>query len=57
MDSTGAISNTLVSALSSGGTAGQIAVSMLSMTDKAEAQQVAILFNSIGLGQGINAFA
>lgn len=56
MDSTGAI-NTLVSNLSAGGTAGSIAVSLLRNTENAQAQQVAILFNSIGLGQNFNGFA
>ena len=56
MDSTGAI-NTAVAALSAGGTAASIAVSMLTQTENAQAAQVAILFNSIGLGQNFNGFA
>jgi hypothetical protein len=50
MDSSSAV-NTLVSSLSAGGTAGSIAVSLLRGTENAQAQQVAILFSSIGIGQ------
>jgi hypothetical protein len=56
MDSSAAI-NTAVSALSSGGTAAAIAVSVLRSTETAQAQQIATLFSSIGLGASINAFA
>lgn len=56
MDSSGAI-NAAVSALGAGGTASAIAVSVLRQTENAQAQQVAILFNSIGLGQNFNGFA
>jgi hypothetical protein len=56
MDSSAAISSA-VSALSSGGTTAAIAVSVLRSTEQAEAQQIATLFSSIGLGASINAFA
>jgi hypothetical protein len=56
MDSSSAI-NTLVSSLSAGGTAGSIAVSLLRGTENAQAQQIATLFSTIGLGQNFNAYA
>ena len=56
MGSTGAI-DTAVSALSAGGTQASIAVSVLSSTEAAEAQQMATLFSSIGLGGNISALA
>jgi hypothetical protein len=56
MGSTGAI-DTAVSALSAGGTASSIAVSILSQTESAQAQQIATLFSSIGLGGNISALA
>jgi hypothetical protein len=56
MDSSGAI-NTAVSALSAGGTASSIAVNVLRQTENAQAQQIATLFSTIGLGQNFNAFA
>jgi len=56
MGSTGAI-DTAVAALGSGGVASSIAVSILSQTENAQAQQIATLFSSIGLGGNISAFA
>jgi len=56
MGSTGAI-DTAVSALSAGGTASSIAVSILSQTESAQAQQIATLFSSIGLGGHVSAYA
>jgi hypothetical protein len=56
MGSTGAI-DTAVSALSAGGAQASIAVSVLSSTEHAEAQQMATLFSSIGLGGNISALA
>ncbi len=56
MDSSGAIS-AAVSGISSGGTTGAIAVSLLQSTEAAQAQQIATLFSSIGLGQNVNASA
>jgi len=56
MGSTGAI-DTAVSALSAGGTQSSIAVSIISQTESAQAQQIATLFSSIGLGGHISASA
>ncbi len=56
MGSTGAI-DTAVAALSAGGTQSSIAVSVLSQTENALAQQMATLFSSIGLGGNISALA
>lgn len=56
MGSSGAIS-AAVSGISSGGTGGAIAVSLLKSTEAAQAQQIATLFSSIGLGASVNAFA
>jgi hypothetical protein len=53
MDSSSAISAAVV-----GVNAGSaIAVSVLRQTETAQAQQIATLFSSIGLGGNINAFA
>jgi hypothetical protein len=56
MDSSAAISSA-VSALSSGGTQGAIAVSVLKSTESAQAQQMATLFSSLGIGGNVSAFA
>ena len=56
MDSSGAIS-AAVSAINSGGTTGAIAVSLLKSSETAQAQQIATLFSSIGLGSNVNASA
>ena len=56
MGSTGAIA-TAVSALSAGGAASSIAVSIISQTESAQAQQIATLFSSIGLGGHVSAYA
>jgi hypothetical protein len=46
-----------VSALSSGGVTGSIAVSLLSQANQAEQAQIATLFSSIGLGGSIDSLA
>jgi hypothetical protein len=56
MDSSAAIS-AAVSGISAGGTGGQIAISVLRSTESAQAQQIATLFSTIGLGANVNAFA
>lgn len=56
MDSSGAIS-AAVSGISAGGVGGQIAVSLVRSTETAQAQQIATLFSTIGLGANVNAFA
>ncbi len=56
MGSTGAI-DTAVSALSAGGAQASIAVSIISQTESAQAQQIATLFSSIGLGGHVSAYA
>jgi hypothetical protein len=55
MDSTGAIS-AAVSSLSAGGNAAAISVAVLRQTETAQAQQIATLFSSLGLGNSVNAF-
>ena len=55
MDSSAAIS-AAVAGLGSGGAQAAIAMSVLRSTEASQAQQVATLFNSIGLGNSINAF-
>ncbi len=56
MDSSAAIS-AAVSGISQGGTGGAIAVSVLRSTETAQAQQIATLFSTIGLGAHVNAYA
>jgi hypothetical protein len=56
MDGSSAIS-AAVAGLNAGGVGTSIAVSVLAQTEAAQAQQVATLFSSIGLGGNINAFA
>lgn len=46
-----------VAGISSGGTGAQIAVAVLAQTENAQAQQIATLFSSIGLGGNVSAFA
>jgi hypothetical protein len=53
---TGAIS-AAVSGISAGGTSGAIAVSVLRSTETAQAQQIATLFSSIGIGGNVSAYA
>jgi hypothetical protein len=56
MDSSSAIS-AAVSGISAGGTGGAIAASVLRSTETAEAQQIATLFSTIGLGGNFDAHA
>ncbi len=56
MDSSSAIS-AAVSGISSGGTGGAIAISVLKSSESAQAQQIATLFSTLGLGRNVNAFA
>jgi hypothetical protein len=56
MDSSGAIS-AAVAGLGAGGDQASVAMAVLRQTEASQAQQVATLFNSIGLGNSISAFA
>jgi hypothetical protein len=56
MDSSAAISSA-VAGISAGGTSGAVAVSVLKSTESAEAQQMATLFSSIGIGGNVSAYA
>jgi hypothetical protein len=56
MDSSGAIS-AAVAGLGAGGNQASVAMAVLRQTEASQAQQVATLFNSIGLGNSISAFA
>jgi hypothetical protein len=56
MDSSSAISSA-VAGISAGGTGGAIAISVLRSTETAQAQQIATLFSTIGLGAHVNAYA
>ena len=56
MDASAAISSA-VAGLSAGGVGGAIAVSVLKSTENAEAQQIATLFSSIGIGGNVSAYA
>jgi hypothetical protein len=46
-----------VSGISAGGTGGAIAISVLKSSETAQAQQIATLFSSLGLGENVNTFA
>jgi len=56
MDSSAAISSA-VAGISAGGTGGSIAIAVLRQTETAQAQQIATIFSSIGLGGNVSAFA
>ena len=56
MDSSAAIT-AAVSGISAGGTGGAIAISVLKSAESAQAQQIATLFSTIGLGANVNAYA
>ena len=56
MDDSAAIS-AAVSGISAGGTVGAIAISVLRSSETAQAQQIATLFSTIGLGGNVNAYA
>jgi hypothetical protein len=56
MDGSSAIS-AAVAGISQGGTGGAIAVSVLRSTESAQAQQIATLFSSLGLGGNVNSYA
>jgi hypothetical protein len=43
--------------MSAGGTGGAIAISLLKSSESAEAQQIATLFSTIGLGGNVDARA
>lgn len=46
-----------VAGMSAGGTSAAIAVSVLKSAETAQAQQIATLFSSLGLGGNVSAFA
>jgi len=56
MDASSAIS-AAVAGISAGGTGAAIAVSVLKSSENAEAQQIATLFSSIGIGGNVSTSA